>query len=83
MPFSIPPTKAIHSTIPVISPPSENLLSHCQPYCVIAAPYFPVEPVHSSLTSSENIETSPLIILDKEPGVIIVTPTLGPANFSI
>ena len=33
LPCSIPPTKAIHSTIPVIlPPPSANLLSHCHPY---------------------------------------------------
>ena len=31
-PFSIPPTSKIHSTSPVTSYPSANLVSHCHPY---------------------------------------------------
>ena len=50
-PFSNPEIRATHSIIPTIfSPPSANLDSHCQPYCVVkAVPVLPKPPFSSSL----------------------------------
>ena len=73
-PCSIPPVSITHSTIPIISPPSANLVSNCQPYCaIVARPELP-----SQSESNPSFTKSA-----EEPGIKNVTPTLGPANFCI
>ena len=77
IPFSIPPTNTIHSTIPVTFPPSANLDSHCQPYKVVNA-----GPLLPNLSSSS--KSNPSCIKSAiGPAVIYVNPILGPASFSI
>ena len=75
-PLSIPPTKNTHSTKPDISSLSINLVSSCQPYCVMnAVDEFP----HPS---SPGVIRSFWIKSDAEPAVTTVAPILGPESLT-